>query len=104
VQDKEGKMATTNGTGTPRPASTGTRQPQQPASGSSPRVPRRIVLLAGAEDSEVAQVLREYSGAEVSGKRLHVDLQRFAAEYRGSQVAAEWLGTLGWTRFLWCRK
>ena len=99
-------MTTTNGTGTPRPASPSpTRQPQPPTTSSgSPRVPRRIVLLAGAEDSEVAQVLREYSGAEVSGKRLHADLQRFAAEHRGRQVAAEWLGTLGWTRFLWCRK
>jgi hypothetical protein len=40
----------------------------------------------------------------VSGNRLHDDLQQFAARHRGRQVAAEWLGPLGWTRFLWCRK
>jgi hypothetical protein len=101
----EGKMTTTNGTGTPRPSTHAARQPQQPpANTGSPRLPRRIVLLADGEDSAVAEVLREYSGAEVSGKRIHADLQRFAAEHRGRQVAAEWLGTLGWTRFLWCRK
>ena len=96
-------MTTTNGTGTPRSVPQAARQPPPPAS-SSPRVPRRVVLLAGGEDSEVVEVLREYSGAEVSGKRIHADLQRFAAEHRGRQVAVEWLGTLGWTRFLWCRK
>jgi hypothetical protein len=96
-------MTTTNGTGTPRSAPQAARQPPPPTS-SSPRVPRRVVLLADGEDSEVVQVLREYSGAEVSGKRIHADLQRFAAEHRGRHVAVEWLGTLGWTRFLWCRK
>jgi hypothetical protein len=96
-------MTTTNGSGTHRHAPA--RQPQQPPpSTGSPRVPRRLVLLAGAEDSDVAEVLREYSGAEVSGKRIHADLQRFAAQHPGRQVAVEWLGTLGWTRFLWCRK
>jgi hypothetical protein len=62
------------------------------------------VLLASDEQSEVAEVLREYSGAEVSGKRIHADLQRLAAEHRGRLVAVEWLAALGWTRFLWCRK
>jgi hypothetical protein len=71
---------------------------------SSPRCPRRVVLLAGDESSEVARVLAEYRGAEVSGKRLHADLQRLAEEHPGQCVAAEWLGALGWTRFLWCRK
>jgi hypothetical protein len=98
-------MTTTNGTGTPRSAPQAARQPAPPpTSTSSPRVPRRLVLLADGEDSEVVQVLREYSGADVSGKRIHADLQRFAAEHPGRQVAVEWLGTLGWTRFLWCRK
>jgi hypothetical protein len=49
-------------------------------------------------------VLLEYQGSEVSGKRLHADVQRLAAEHRGHFVAAEWLGSLGWTRFLWCRR
>jgi hypothetical protein len=56
------------------------------------------------EGSEVEQVLAEYRGAEVSGDRLHADLQRFAAEHPGPCIAGEWLGPLGWTRFLWCRK
>jgi hypothetical protein len=71
---------------------------------SSPRCPRRVVLLRGGEDGEVEQILREYQGAEVSGKRLHADVQRLANEHRGQFVAAEWLGPLGWTRFLWCRR
>lgn len=70
---------------------------------SSPRCPRRVVLLREGEDSEVQCVLREYHGAEVSGKRLHVDVQSLASEHRGRYIAAEWLGPLGWTRFLWCR-
>ncbi|MGH7121964.1 MAG: hypothetical protein ACREFP_23720 [Acetobacteraceae bacterium] len=70
---------------------------------SSPRCPRRAVLLREGEDSEVERVLREYHGAEVSGKRVHADVQRLAGEHRGRCVAAEWLGPLGWTRFLWCR-
>jgi hypothetical protein len=70
---------------------------------SSPRCPRRVVLLRDGEDSEVERVLLEYHGAEISGKRLHADLQRLAAENRGYCIAAEWLGPLGWTRFLWCR-
>jgi hypothetical protein len=52
----------------------------------------------------VAAVLREYQGSEVSGKRLHADLLLQAAEHAGRCVAAEWLGPLGWTRYLWCRK
>jgi hypothetical protein len=71
---------------------------------SSLRCPRRIVLLCDGEDSEVEQVLIEYKDTEVSGKRLHADVQRLADEHRGPCVAAEWLGPLGWTRFLWCRR
>jgi hypothetical protein len=75
-----------------------------PPSSSTPRAPRRLVLLRGDEDSEVAEVLAEYHGADISGKRLHADLQRQAAEHPGHCIAAEWLDKLGWTRFLWCRK
>ncbi len=70
---------------------------------SSTRCPRRVVLLCDGEDSEVNRVLLEYHGAEISGKRLHSDVHRLADEHRGCYVAAEWLGPLGWTRFLWCR-
>ncbi len=75
-----------------------------PSSSSSPRCPRRLVLLVSGEDSAIAEVLAEYQGSEVSGKRLHADLQRLAAQHPGRTIAAEWLGSLGWTRFLWCRK
>lgn len=71
---------------------------------SSPRCPRRLVLLLDGEASEATAVLAEYQGAEVSGKRLHADLQRLATDHPGRCVAAEWLGPLGWTRFLWCRR
>jgi hypothetical protein len=75
-----------------------------PPSSATVRAPRRLVLLGGGADSAVEQVLAEYQGADVSGKRLHTDLQRGAAEHPGRCVAAEWLGPLGWTRFLWCRQ
>ena len=71
---------------------------------SSPRCPRRILLLRDGEHSEPEQILQEYHGTEVSGKRLHAEVQRLADEHRGRYVAAEWLGPLGWTRFLWCRR
>lgn len=73
------------------------------AANSSPRCPRRVVLLCDGENSEVERVLLEYHGAQISGKRLHADLQRLASEHCGAFVAAEWLSSLGWTRFLWCR-
>ena len=71
---------------------------------STPRCPRRVVLLRDGEESEAERVLQEYHGAEVSGKRLHGDVQRLADAHRGRCVAAEWLGPLGWTRYLWCRR
>jgi hypothetical protein len=73
-------------------------------SSATPRTPRRLVLVAAGEESEVVAVLREYQGSEVSGAKLHADLQTLAQEHEGQTVAAEWLGPLGWTRFLWCRK
>jgi hypothetical protein len=88
--------ASTNGQATP---------PQRSGRGqSTPRAPRRLVLLTAGEASAVEAVLAEYQGADISGNRLHAALQQFADSHRGRQVAAEWLGPLGWTRFLWCRK
>jgi hypothetical protein len=74
------------------------------ASIATPRCPRRIVLLSGDEQSEIDQVLAEYEGIQVSGRRLHEDVRRQADQHPGRQVAAEWLGPLGWTRFLWSRR
>ena len=77
---------------------------QPVAAPAGQRLPCRLVLLAGEGDSEAEQVLREYQGQEISGVKLHTDLQTLAQEHQGKMVAAEWLGSLGWTRFLWCRK
>jgi hypothetical protein len=49
-------------------------------------------------------VLLELHDEEVSGKRLHAEVQRLAQERAGELIAAEWAGPLGWTRFLWCQK
>jgi hypothetical protein len=68
------------------------------------RCPRRIVLLCDGEGSEVEAVLAEFRGGEVSGRRLHAELPRLAALHPARWLAAEWLGPLGWTRFLWCRR
>jgi hypothetical protein len=70
----------------------------------SRRCARRIVLLRGGDEGAVCEVLLELRDGEVSGKRLHAEVQRLAAEHAGELVAAEWAGPLGWTRFLWCRK
>jgi hypothetical protein len=83
----------------PNPNGNGGRRQER-----TPRAPRRIVLLEAGEESGIAEVLAEYSGADVSGNRVHDDVQRFAAEHPGRHVAVEWQGPLGWTRFLWCRK
>jgi hypothetical protein len=95
LRGEEESVSTTNGTaGRPAPRS----------SASTPRVPRRLVLLKDGEDSDVERVLAEYTGTEAGGRGVHGDVQRIAGEHRGRCVAAEWLGPLGWTRFLWCRK
>jgi hypothetical protein len=70
---------------------------------SSERTPRRIVLLREGDSSEVERTLAEYRGPDVSGKVLHAELQRLAKEHPGRTLAAEWLGPLGWTRFLWAK-
>lgn len=75
-----------------------------PGESAVPRCPRRVVLLRDGADSGIERVLQEYHGAEVSGKRLHADVRRWADEHRGRCVAAEWLGPLGWTRFLSCQR
>ncbi len=68
------------------------------------RLPRRLVLLADGEESAVQEVLQEYRDGEVRGSRIHDALRRQAQIHGGRYIAAEWLGPLGWTRYLWCRK
>jgi hypothetical protein len=86
-----------------RPANGTKDNSKQPSISTTPRQPRRLVLLAGGEQGVVKEVLLELHGEEVSGKRLHADVQRLARQHAGAVIAAEWLGPLGWTRFLWCR-
>jgi hypothetical protein len=71
---------------------------------SKERTPRRIVLLTDGEQSRVGDVLLELRGREITGNRLHTEIQSLATAHPNCWVAAEWLGTLGWTRFLWCKK
>ena len=68
------------------------------------RCARRIVLVRGGDEAAAGEVLLELRDGEVSGNRLHAEVQRLAAEHAGELVAAEWDGPLGWMRFLWCRK
>jgi hypothetical protein len=79
-------------------------QATRPPAQETPRTPRRIVLLADGEASAVQQVLVEYPGDKVAAAPMTEDLHRCAAQHRGQYVAVEWLGPLGWTRFLWCRE
>jgi hypothetical protein len=74
------------------------------APAATERCRRRVVLLMDGDQGGVAAVLLEMPAAEVSGNRLHAELQRLAYEHAGAVVAAEWIGPLGWTRFLWCHK
>ena len=90
-----------NGNGNGRPGGNGAATVPVTA---EERRPRRIVLLTAEPDGPVEEVLAEYRGADVSGNRLHADLQRLSDEHAGRCVAAEWLGSLGWKRFLWRRK
>ena len=68
------------------------------------RAPRRLVLLESDPQSAVAEVLAEFTPPDVRGSKVHAELQRLAGDHPGKLVAAEWLGPLGWTRFLWCRR
>ena len=65
------------------------------------QIPRRIVRLAG---EEVAEVLATYEGAQVVESKVHAEVQRLAAEHPDKTIALEWLGNLGWVRYLTCRK
>jgi hypothetical protein len=75
---------------------------KQPAARA--RTPRHIILLAGDDHSQAERVLIEYPAQEAHTANLSEDLQRFAEEYRGRTIAAEWQGPREWVRFLWCRK
>src|SRR5205807_1538786 len=57
--------ANENGVTRGRPGPSGS---SPPAAGGRKTAPRRLVLLAGGEDSDVERVLAEYTGAEGRGK------------------------------------
>jgi hypothetical protein len=94
--------ANPNGVTRGKPGATGSG-PAAPTDGRH-TTPRRLVLLVGGEDSASERVLAEYSGAEGRGKDVHADIEKRAGQHPGKFLAAEWFGSLGWTRFLWCRK
>jgi hypothetical protein len=71
---------------------------------ASTRTARRVVLLVEDERSAVERVLVQYGMAEAHTANLAEDVNRFANEYPGRTVAAEWQGPRHWVRFLWCRK
>lgn len=100
--DTEGAVsATDNPVTRSRPATNGTAHL---TGGKGKTRPRRVVLLEAGEHSAVERVLAEFTGSEGSGKDAHAQIERHATNHAGRCVAAEWLGPLGWTRFLWCRK
>lgn len=61
-----------------------------------PPAARRVVLLVEGRDSAVEKVLEECSPQGHRGRVRH-----WAQRYPGRTVAGEWLGPLGWVRFLW---
>jgi hypothetical protein len=65
------------------------------------QIPRRIVRLKG---DEVAEVLATFEGPAVVGSKIHAEVQRLAAEHPGETIALEWLGNLGWQRYVTCTK
>jgi len=65
------------------------------------QIPRRIARLKG---DDVAEVLATFEGDRVVGTKVHAEVQRLAAEHPGETIALEWLGNLGWVRYLTCKK
>jgi hypothetical protein len=79
------------------------KEAAEKAAGSDQRSKRLVLLTTADEQSAVRRVLVEYPAGGVKGSELHAALKRVAREHPGSMIAAEWLGSVGWTRFLWCR-
>lgn len=75
-----------------------------PPQTKSERVPRRLIVLSGDEQSEMEQVLGEFTGLEARGKDIHAEIERQAAKIPGKIIAAEWQSPLGWIRFMTCKK
>ncbi len=67
------------------------------------QIPRRIVRLKSDADSEVREVLQTFEGAAIVGSKIHAEVQRFAAKFPGEVIALEWLGNMGWVRYLGCK-
>ncbi len=65
------------------------------------QIPRRIVRLEG---DDVVEVLATFEGDRAVGSKIHAEVQRLAAERPGQMLALEWLGNLGWVRYLTCKK
>jgi hypothetical protein len=68
------------------------------------QIPRRIVRLKGDAESDVREVLQSFEGAAVIGSKIHAEVQRLAAQFQGEVIALEWLGNMGWVRYLTCSR
>ncbi len=68
------------------------------------RIARRIVRLKGDTKSEVQEVVATFEGDKVIGSKIQAELQTLAKKHAGETVALEWLGNMGWVRFVTCRK
>ena len=68
------------------------------------QIPRRIVRLKSDAASEVREVLQTFEGAAIVGSKIHAEVQRFAAQFSGEVIALEWLGNMGWARYLTCKR
>jgi hypothetical protein len=68
------------------------------------QISRRIVRLKSDAESDVREVLATFEGTEIIGSKIHAEVQRLAAKYPGEVIALEWLGNMGWVRFLTCKK
>jgi hypothetical protein len=66
------------------------------------QIPRRIVRLK--KNGDVRDVLATFEGDQIVGSKIHAAVQSLAAEHAGDEIALEWLGNLGWVRYLTCRK
>jgi hypothetical protein len=67
-------------------------------------IPRRIVRLKGDAESKVREVLASFEGSEIVGSKIHAEVERFATQFPGEVIALEWLGNIGWVRFLTCKR
>jgi hypothetical protein len=58
------------------------------------------VVVPTDPQAEPTEVLAQFEGADVVGSKIHRELGVLAKTRPGQTVALEWLGPLGWQRFV----